>query len=297
MLEVINVAKHFGEKVAVDDLSFELMPGDTLGLLGTNGAGKTTTFRMILGIFKPDHGQILFKGKSISIDDSPKIGFLPEERSLLPKYTILEQLYFFGELKGKKPKELKPEIDNWLSYFDLSESKDSKIKELSKGNQQKVQFISSVLHKPELLILDEPFSGLDPVNIKLIAEAIKKLSREGTMIIFSSHRLDYVETFSNDVIFLERGKTLINGNIDDIKRAGDEYIVEVESVDQLDEISNLEFVIDISGRDGVYKIKISSYTHIDTLFKALSNKRIRKFEVKLPSLEDVVLAKVGDSHE
>ncbi|WOO88866.1 ATP-binding cassette domain-containing protein [Mollicutes bacterium LVI A0078] len=297
MLQVVNVQKQFGSKIAVDNLSFEINRGEILGLLGTNGAGKTTTFRMILGIFKPDSGRILLDGKDISIDDSNRIGFLPEERSLLPKYTIAEQLYFFGELKGKTRGELEPKIDHWLSYFELTDNRDSKIKELSKGNQQKVQFISSILHEPDLVILDEPFSGLDPINIKLIAEAIKSLTATGTMIIFSSHRLDYVESFSKDVIFLEKGVPLLEGNIDEIKRAGNEYIVEVESLDDLHSLEQVDFIISITNDSNLYKIKIDSYQNIDQLFSLLSAMRIRKFDVKLPSLEDLVINAVRRNDE
>lgn len=297
MLQVVNVQKLFGSKIAVDDLSFEIKPGEILGLLGTNGAGKTTTFRMILGIFKPDSGRILLDGKDISIDDSNRIGFLPEERSLLPKYTIAEQLFFFGELKGKTRTELQPKIDHWLSYFELTDNRDSKIKELSKGNQQKVQFISSILHEPDLVILDEPFSGLDPINIKLIAEAIKSLTANGTMIIFSSHRLDYVESFSKDVIFLEKGVPLLEGNIDKIKRAGNEYIVEVESLDDLYSLEQVDFINSITNDGNLYKLNIESYQNIDQLFSLLSAMRIRKFDVKLPSLEDLVLNAVRGNDE
>ncbi len=297
MLQVINVHKQFGDKVAVDNLSFEIKRGEILGLLGTNGAGKTTTFRMILGIFKPDSGRILLDGKDISIDDSNRIGFLPEERSLLPKYTIAEQLFFFGELKGKTRAQLEPKIDHWLSYFELSDNRNSKIKELSKGNQQKVQFISSILHEPDLVILDEPFSGLDPINIKLIAEAIKSLTASGTMIIFSSHRLDYVESFSKDVIFLEKGVSLLEGNIDEIKRAGNEYVVEIESLDDIYSLETIDFINNISNDGNIYKVKIDSYQNIDQLFILLSDMRIRKFDVKLPSLEDLVLNAVRGKDE
>ncbi len=297
MLELINVHKKFGQKVAVDDLSFTLSKGEILGLLGTNGAGKTTTFRMILGIFKPDQGKILLNGTEISLKDSSKIGFLPEERSLLPKYTIEEQLYFFGELKGKTKKQLSSKIDYWLSYFDLSDNRQSKIKELSKGNQQKVQFISSIIHEPELVILDEPFSGLDPLNIKLIAQAISNLKELGTMIIFSSHRLDYVESFSKEVIFLEKGVAILEGNVDEIKRGGNEYVIEVESLDDLTQLSTVDYILDINNDGHMYKITIESYPKIDALFKLLGSKRIRKFDVKLPSLEDLVINAVRGKNE
>ncbi|WOO86631.1 ATP-binding cassette domain-containing protein [Mollicutes bacterium LVI A0039] len=297
MLEVNNVQKNFGPKIAVNDLSFTIKPGETLGLLGTNGAGKTTTFRMILGIFSPDSGSINLDGHPISLDDSPRIGFLPEERSLLQKYTIDEQLCFFGELKGKTRAELAPEIEHWLEYFELTEHRFSKIKELSKGNQQKIQFISSVLHSPDLLILDEPFSGLDPLNIKLIAEAIKQLSKRGTMIIFSSHRLDYVEAFSNDVIVLQKGVPVLEGNINSIKQEANEYVVEIQTEDVIENLETLPFVVSVDHLNDIYKVKIAGYENVDNIFKHVSSYKIRKFDVNLPNLEELVVKAVKESHE
>lgn len=297
MLEVINVQKNFGDKIAVNDISFTIEPGQILGLLGTNGAGKTTTFRMILGIFKPDSGRILLDGADITIDESPRIGFLPEERSLLQKYTIDEQLNFFGELKGKTRAELDSKIAHWLSYFDLSAHRHSKIKELSKGNQQKIQFISSILHEPELLILDEPFSGLDPLNIKLIAEVIKGLVNKGTMIIFSSHRLDYVEMFSNDVIVLEKGTPILEGNIDKIKQAANEYVVEIKSEDEITGLTDIDFVLEVNHFNDTYKVKIHDYENVDKLFELIKTYKIRKFDVNLPSLEELVVKAVKERNE
>lgn len=297
MLEVINATKKFGSNIAVNNISFTIKPGEILGLLGTNGAGKTTTFRMILGIFKPDSGDILLNGKHITMNDSPKIGFLPEERSLLQKYTINEQLLFFGELKGKSSKELAPEITKWLEYFNLADHQFSKIKELSKGNQQKIQFISSILHKPELLILDEPFSGLDPVNINLMTKVIKQLQAEGTMIIFSSHRLDHVESFSKDIIVLEKGNTILDGNLTSIKQQAHEYSITITTDDKLDFLSNLEFIKAIEQTIDGYTVKIGDYQDIDLLFTQIKAYQIRGFEVNLPSLEDLILKAVGGQDE
>lgn len=297
MLEVKNISKQFGTKIAVNDLSFTIKPGEILGLLGTNGAGKTTTFRMILGIFKPDFGSITLNQQPISIKESNLIGFLPEERSLLLKYTINEQLLFFGELKGKSPKQLEPEIDKWLSYFNLSEHKHSKIKELSKGNQQKVQFISSILHQPKLLILDEPFSGLDPVNINLITNVIKELKQTGTMIIFSSHRLDHVESFSKQVIVLERGNIILSGDLDYIKKQAKEYIVSIKTSQNLTFLSELSYVDSVVFDVDVYKIRIHNYSDVDLLWQQIKNFPIREFVVNLPSLEDLVIKAIGGNHE
>lgn len=297
MITVKNVTKTFGAKVAVNNISFTLKPGEILGLLGTNGAGKTTTFRMILGIFKPDSGSIDFNGRKMIFEDSAKIGFLPEERSLLPKYTINEQLLFFGELKGKSAKELKPEIKRWLEYFSLLDYQDSKIKELSKGNQQKIQFIASIINKPELLILDEPFSGLDPVNINLITAVIKDLQAEGTMIIFSSHRLDHVESFSKDIIVLERGNTILEGNLNTIKKQANEYLVNISTTADLRYLSQLAFVKSVAQGANGWLVKIDDYEDIDLLFDQIKDQKIRGFEVKLPSLEDLILKAIGGQDE
>lgn len=297
MLDVQNVTKTFGTKVAVNNLSFSLAPGEILGLLGTNGAGKTTTFRMILGIFKPDSGNITFNNQAMTFEDSAKIGFLPEERSLLQKYTINEQLLFFGELKGKSAKELKPKIEYWLQYFNLYEHQDSKIKELSKGNQQKIQFISSVLHEPELLILDEPFSGLDPVNINLITNVIKDLQAKGTMIIFSSHRLDHVENFSKDIIVLEQGNTILEGNLNDIKQHANEYQVEIISSDDLTFLQQHDYILDFSHNNDTYVVKIGDFSDVDLLFADIKSFQVRGFEVNLPSLEDLIIKAIGGQDE
>lgn len=297
MLEVKGVTKRFGSKVAVNDISFELKPGNILGLLGTNGAGKTTTFRMILGVFKPNDGEILLDGKKISINESPVIGFLPEERSLLPKYTINDQLLFFGELKGKTRKELEPAIIKWLEYFDLADHRQSMIKELSKGNQQKVQFISSILHEPKLLILDEPFSGLDPINIKLIKDVILKLKDEGTMIIFSSHRLDYVESFSENIIVLQKGNPILEGNIDEIKKAGNKYNVNIECNENIEGLEALDYVLSVERIGNKYKIQISEYENVDKLFEIIKQYKLRQFSVELPSLEDLLLESIGGNDE
>lgn len=298
MLEIRNIEKSFGATKAVNNVSLTIKPGEILGLLGTNGAGKTTTFRMILGIFKPDNGSILLDGKKIKVGESKEIGFLPEERSLLPKYTIEEQLLFFGELKGKKVKELNPLIDQWLAYFDLTDHKQSKIKELSKGNQQKIQFITAVIHQPKLIILDEPFSGLDPLNIKLIKEAIAKLRTEGAMIIFSSHRLDYVESFAKDVIVLDHGNLILSGNIDAIKQESNEYVIEIECYDDLTNLSTLDYVQGIEHyQEGKYKFTIREYANVDNLFSVVKDFKIRGFNVQLPSLEDILIKSVGGSHE
>ena len=179
MLKVEGITKRYGEIVAVDNLSFTVAKGEIFGLLGENGAGKTTTFRIIMGLLEPDSGKVTLDGKKIDYDLSSKIGFVTEERSLLTKLTVLEQIEFYATLKGMNKKDIQEKLDYWLKYFEIPEYKNRKIKELSKGNQQKIQFISAIIHEPKLLILDEPFTGLDPINVKLIKDAIYSLKEKG----------------------------------------------------------------------------------------------------------------------
>ena len=195
MLKVEDVTKYYDKHLAVDHLSFEVQDGEIFGLLGVNGAGKTTTFRMIIGLLEPTSGKITLNGKPIDYSVTDEIGFLTEERSLLTKLTVKEQIIYYGVLKGMKEEEILKSLDEWLERFHIAEYKDRKIKELSKGNQQKVQFISAVINNPKLLILDEPFSGLDPINVEMFMDAIKEFKKRGSSIIFSSHRMEHVELF------------------------------------------------------------------------------------------------------
>jgi len=217
MLEVKNSSKRFAEVVAVDDVSFKLEKGKILGLLGKNGAGKSTIFRIILGILEADKGQVLIDKKEYSIKESKKVGFLPEEGSLSQELTVYEQLCFYGSLKGMSNDEVLESLKKWLVKFDIVEYMNRKIKELSKGNRQRIQFIVSILHNPDLIILDEPFSGLDPLGVELFKEILLELKREGKAIIFSSHRMEHVELFCDDILLIDKGKTLCYGNLNEIK--------------------------------------------------------------------------------
>ena len=218
MLKVENVTKYYGDLKAVDNLSFEVEDGCIFGLLGLNGAGKTTTFRMIMGLIDDYTGSITLDGKKIDYSMTDKIGFLTEERSLLTKMTVVEQVKFYAILKNMKEEDIVKRLDYYLDKFGISEYKYKKIKELSKGNQQKIQFITSIIHEPKLLILDEPFSGLDPINVELFKKEILELKEKGTSIIFSSHRMEHVELFCEKLVVLVKGKTVLNGYLKDIKK-------------------------------------------------------------------------------
>ena len=200
MLKVSNITKYYDDFLAVDHLNFEVKEGEIFGLLGINGAGKTTTFRMIMGLLDPTEGEITLDGKKIDYSQTDKIGFLTEERSLLGKLTVKEQVMFYGTLKGLSDKEILERLDELLERFQIADYKDKKIKELSKGNQQKIQFITAIINRPRLLILDEPFSGLDPFNVELFKSVIIELAAQGSMIIFSSHRMEHVELFCKKLV-------------------------------------------------------------------------------------------------
>lgn len=297
MLKAENLKMQFGSLVAVDNLSFDLAGGEILGLLGANGAGKTTTFRIILGILNQTDGKVTYNGEPISLGLSNEIGFLAEERALLTKYTVYQQLKFFAELKGVSKDVVDEKIDYWLKYFGIEDNKKSKIKELSKGNQQKIQFISAVIHDPKLIILDEPFSGLDPFNINLFKNVILELKDKGCSIIFSSHRLDHVEYFCENIVVLVEGKDLLRGQISDLKRASGINKVKLQSNISKDELEKLEFVKSVEASGEYFNVYIKSADDVDPLFEVIKNHKCSHFALELPSLEEVFIEKVGTKYE
>lgn len=218
VVELKGVTKRFDEFVAVQDLSFEVRQGTIFGLLGPNGAGKTTSIRMIVNIFAPDAGEVLVLGRHMSSELQPRIGYLPEERGLYKKMKVEEQLVFFANLKGVDSREARKRIAEWLERLELSDWKDKKSAELSKGMQQKVQFIAAVLHEPELLILDEPFSGLDPVSVNLLKNVILDLKKRGKSIIFSTHQMEQVEQMCDDICLINHATKVLGGSLRDVKR-------------------------------------------------------------------------------
>ena len=215
-LKLQNVSKTFIGKKAVQDISFEVDKPGVFGLLGTNGAGKTTTIRMLLGIIKKDTGEITWNGKEVS-RENVNFGYLPEERGVYPKTKIHDQLMYFAELKGMKRQEAEEAIKKWAKILKVEEYIPMPAEKLSKGNQQKIQFMTSVLHNPELIVLDEPFSGLDPVNTEILKNVIIDLVKEGKYIIMSSHQMSSIEEFCRDVVIINRGKTVLKGNLKEIK--------------------------------------------------------------------------------
>lgn len=274
MLEVKNVSKKFAEIVAVDNVTFNLEKGRILGLLGKNGAGKSTIFRIILGILEADEGQVLIGSKKYSIKDSRKVGFLPEEGSLSQELTVYEQLCFYGSLKGMSNDEVLESLSKWLVKFGIVEYMNRKIKELSKGNRQRIQFIVSILHNPDLIILDEPFSGLDPLGVEMFKEILLELKREGKAIIFSSHRMEHVEMFCDDILLIDKGKTLCYGELNEIKETYPK-----KKVTYFDGKNNKEVILP--------REKIEEYVN------KLGEQNSDNIKINSLSLNDIFIDKVG----
>ncbi len=298
MLKLENVSKYYDDFLAVDNLSFEVKPGEIFGLLGVNGAGKTTTFRMIIGLIDVSKGSITLDGKKIGYDVTNNIGFLTEERSLLTKLTVKEQCLFYGRLKGMTNEQILEKLDILLEKFDIKEYKDKKIKELSKGNQQKIQFITAIINDPKLLILDEPFSGLDPINVELFKEVILDMSKKGSMIIFSSHRMEHVELFCKKLAIMVKGKTVISGYLSDIKKQYRKKNILVKGDIDIKEIEKISGVVSVITKGDSYEIKIESSDIVKDVFDKISKcKNITKFVVEEPSLNEIFISKVGESYE
>ncbi len=299
MLKVENITKYYGDFLAVDHLSFEVKKGEIFGLLGVNGAGKTTTFRMIIGLLEASSGTITLNNHPIDYTLTDKIGFLTEERSLLTKLTVYEQAIYYGVLKGMKKETIEKKLDEYLQKFHISEYKNRKIKELSKGNQQKIQFITAILNDPELLILDEPFSGLDPLNVQLFMDVIKELKKKGTSIIFSSHRMEHVEMFCEKLVVLVKGKSVLEGNLKDIKKAYRKKNIHIisESLD-LQKLEKVPGVIGVEKNESEIIVKIESQENAKDVFLFVKQyDDVTKFVVEDATLNEIFMEKVGVFYE
>lgn len=298
MLKVDGVTKYYDNLLAVDNLSFTVEDGEIFGLLGLNGAGKTTTFRMILGLIDDYTGKITLDGEKIDYKITDKIGFLTEERSLLTKLTVKEQIVYYGVLKGIPENEIDKKLDYWLKEFGIEDYKNRKIKELSKGNQQKVQFISAIINEPKLLILDEPFSGLDPINVELFKKVILDFKKKGTSIIFSSHRMEHVELFCDRLVVLVKGKSVLSGYLKDIKKDYKKKNIYIKGDIKPKELEKEKGVEKITREKDEYIVSISSEEYVNSLFKVISKyDNITKFSVEDPSLNEIFISTVGDSYE
>ena len=294
-LKLQNVSKAFIGKQAVQNISFEVNKPGVFGLLGTNGAGKTTTIRMLLGIIKKDTGEITWNGKSVE-RKHVNFGYLPEERGVYPKTKIYDQLMYFAELKGMKKQEAGEAIQKWAKILKVEEYIPMPAEKLSKGNQQKIQFMTSILHNPELIVLDEPFSGLDPVNSEILKNVIIDLVKQGKYIIMSSHQMASIEEFCTDILILNKGKTVLQGNLKEIKETYPANRLEMSTNVAIDNyINNEDMTIEFS-KNNDYTIKIKSEEAAHQLLQKLvkDNVEINKFEIKKPTLNDIFIEKVGE---
>ncbi|MFD2443088.1 ABC transporter ATP-binding protein [Bacillus sp. CGMCC 1.16607] len=298
VLKIENVTKRFGQFSAVSDLSLTIPDSEIFGFLGANGAGKTTTFRMILGLLDANEGKITWEGKAINYSTSHLIGYLPEERGLYPKLKVIDQVVYLARLRGMNKKEALKELNYWLDRFKVPEYLNKKVEELSKGNQQKIQFISAVLHKPKLLILDEPFSGLDPLNVELLKEAVLDLKKNGTTIVFSSHRMEHVEELCEFLCIMHKGKPVVHGELKEIKRSFGKKNLIIHADFSLDFIKQIKGITRFkTTAEGAY-IQIESEEISATILNEMVGKGfIRKFALEEPSLNDIFIEKVGAAYE
>ena len=293
-LKLENVSKKFVGKQAVDSISFEVDKPGVFGLLGTNGAGKTTTIRMLLGIIKKDTGNITWNDKPVE-RKNVNFGYLPEERGVYPKTKIYDQLMYFAKLKGMKNSDADTAIKKWSKVLKVEEYLQMPAEKLSKGNQQKIQFMTSIIHDPELIVLDEPFSGLDPVNTEILKNVIIDLVSQGKYIIMSSHQMASIEEFCTDILILNKGKTVLKGNLKEIKDTYKANRLEISANKNIDKFIE-EFNMNIEfSKNNEYSIKIDSEEKAHQLLEKLvsNNIEINKFEIKKPTLNDIFIEKVG----
>ena len=295
-LRVENVTKRFGEFTAVDDLSFEVRAGRVFGFLGPNGAGKTTTIRMIVGITAPDEGKVELFGQKISSAVQDKIGYLPEERGLYKKMKVLEQLRYFAALKGVAQSQADERIDFWLARMRLSEWKTKKTSDLSKGMSQKIQFIATVLHDPDLLILDEPFSGLDPVNVEFLIEVVAELKAQHKTIIFSTHLMETAERLCDDIILINKSRKILGGTLRAVKASFSKNMIALRAVGGEAVLADESMVTAINAHADEKELVLAENADPQILLKRLieAGAKVSKFEEIEPSLNDIFIEKVQD---
>jgi ABC-2 type transport system ATP-binding protein len=297
ILELQNIKKYYATQKAVDDISFSISRGSIFGLLGPNGAGKTTLLRMITGIFYPDSGNILFEGKKFDPSrDILRIGYMPEERGLYKKMKIGEQALYLAMLKGMSRTDAITKVKDWFVKFEMQSWWNKKVDDLSKGMSQKLQFVITVLHEPRLLILDEPFSGLDPVNSNLIKDEIFKLAQKGTTIIFSTHRMEQVEEICDNIVLMNKGKKILDGSVKQIKHDCKENIFKV-GFDEIPEPFSSDVFEIVRSKDNFLTVKINDgYNPAAVLQQFLTRRAsIISFNEILPSLTDIFIKKVEDT--
>ncbi len=302
-VEVSKLAKSFGDVKAVTDVSFAIEPGEIFGLLGPNGAGKTTTIRMMMDIFKPDSGEIKVFGGDMDLEKKHRIGYLPEERGLYKDQKLEPTLIYFATLKGLDEKTAGSRLNEWLERFDLSEHRQKKVQELSKGMQQKAQIITTLIHDPDLIVVDEPFAGLDPVNTRLVKQVLEEQREAGKSIIMSTHQMYQVEALCNRIVLIDKGHSVLYGQVNEIKRnfAGNAIVLEGHG-----DFSQIPGVLELRQHNSSWHIALEIGTDPQSVFRTLANRdgvKIDRFELAEPSLDDIFInvvqngaAKVEKSH-
>ena len=296
-LTLSGVTKRYDEFTAVNDLSLRVRPGRIFGLIGPNGAGKTTTIRMIVNITAPDEGRIDLFGQQMNAELQDRIGYLPEERGLYKKMKIVDQLRFFGELKNVKGKQAEEAIDRWLARVKLTEWKNKKAMELSKGMQQKIQFIAAVMHDPDLMILDEPFSGLDPVAQELLKEIVLEIKAEGKTIIFSTHQMEVAEKICDDICMINKSRKVLDGTLREIKSSFGRNSVALRVEGGETVLADPNLVAKLERHSDEIEVLLADGADAQGLLKSLlaAGATVGKFELVEPSLNDIFIAKVGES--
>ncbi|TGE31403.1 ATP-binding cassette domain-containing protein [Desulfosporosinus sp. Sb-LF] len=305
-LNLISVNKSFGIKHVVENLNLSIPKGEVFGFLGSNGAGKTTTMRMILDIIRPDSGQITWQDKPVGLETARSFGYLPEERGLYPKMIVADQMNFFARLRGLSKVEAEKRIDYWSERFQLGELVKKKANELSKGNQQKIQFIIAILHQPDLLILDEPFSGLDPVNVELLKTAFRDLAKEGRTILFSSHRMEHIEELCDSLCIIKEGRLIAKGSVGHIKGLTGRQIIRLSIVGSLDFLEDFQLELSTLGSNinkqsegltqTTKEVEFDIPKGIDPqaiLQRAIEHGEVKRFEIGDPTLNEVFITLVG----
>lgn len=296
VIDVQNVSKHFGKATAVNQVSFGVEKGQIFGLLGPNGAGKTTTIRMINHILNPDTGHISILGEAVSPKSQERIGYLPEERGLYKKMKVFDQLMYLAQLKGLSQTAAKTAIEFWLDRFEASSWKKKEVSELSKGMSQKIQFIATVAHDPEIYIFDEPFSGLDPINSEMLKEVILEEKNRGKTILFSTHRMEQVEQMCDDICLFNQGKAVLQGNLQSIKQSFGNNTVLLDFIGDSEFLNQLEGVRVNNRSTNFAEIRLlegASPQHI--LEIAMKHAEIQRFEIVQPSLQDIFISTVNDT--
>ena len=298
-LEVQNLYKSFGSIKAVNDVSFGVPEGSIFGLIGRNGAGKTTTIRLMMNIFLPDSGKILLRGKEPDSDFKSKVGYLPEERGLYKKMKVWDTLMFFAESKGMKQREISKLAKDYLKKFDLYDRRNSKMEDLSKGNQQKIQFIITVLHDPEFIILDEPFSGLDPINTSLLKEIILEMRNRGKVIIFSTHLMDFAEKMCDHIAMIDRGKIILQGSMKEIKSKYAQKNVSLNYDGDISFLKNHPIIEKVEDFGNTTGVRVKEASQIQELLKLLVEKNVtvRKFDANEISLHEIFVELAGKEAE